>query len=160
MPAELAQRRAELAQRIEDTFATVPYPGDDNIGSYGTEDFVGQKDWRKVPLKLLLHNVSEISALSDEAFRFYMPAYLCAVLRDPAADGIVESLVSYLAPSPIPDRTYIADHAIKLFTRAEKAVILEFLERHGELFPETNCVIMDDYIATLQRAIHFWQKNL
>jgi hypothetical protein len=90
-----ADRKALIAQ-IEQAFAAVPYPGDDRIcpgvtaetRRFGTEEaeieaaFRGIH-WRDVPLEVLnLHQLS-LSFFSPAGFRFYLPAYLLAVLGVP-----------------------------------------------------------------------------
>jgi hypothetical protein len=153
------KRRAELAQKVEEAFAEVTYPGDGNIGTLSVEDFVSQKDWKEIPLEILLRNHAEIPAFTPEAYLFYVPAFLSALLRHPDADIMLDFVTAALIPSPSPDTKHLVEYAIELFSDLEKRVILELLERYSQLFPQSNYAIMDDGKSDLQRAIDFWQKN-
>lgn len=75
----------KLIQKISDSFSEVEFPGNDNLvgQSYGDEPvlvrnhFFGHSDW-----KILTHEFLDVdgalSFLSDEAFRFYIPAFMIA----------------------------------------------------------------------------------
>lgn len=83
----------DLIKRIEQTFATASYPGDDRLrgSDMGDEpylleqEFRGRDDWRALPAQFLDLApdgfASALSFFSDEAFRFYLPAYLVADLK-------------------------------------------------------------------------------
>lgn len=85
--------REVIIAKIEHAFATVPYPGDGNLAakSYGDEpaeleeEFRGKRDWRALDGKFLDQAprgwASALSFFSDEAFKFYLPAYLICDLR-------------------------------------------------------------------------------
>jgi hypothetical protein len=89
-PTHVAER---VAEQITAAFTGVEYPGDWRLvdSSYGTEplyveqDFKGKGDWRALaPAFLDLAPdglASALSFFSDEAFRFYLPAYLVADVR-------------------------------------------------------------------------------
>ena len=144
----------DLAQRIENVFTQAPYPGDNHIGVREVEDFIGQKEWQKVPLEVLARKQTGLLSFYPEAYRFYLPAYLCAVLRhlelEYLEDPITYSLIRYI------DRT----SDIPQFNEAEKLLIVEFLEGYRELFPLSSYVILDDKVTELQRAIQFWKESL
>jgi hypothetical protein len=91
-----ADKRA-LIEQIEQTFASVLYPGDNRIcigvtdedrRLLGTEQaeieaaFKGLH-WREVPLEVLNCHQSALSFFSPEAFRFYLPAFMLASLGVP-----------------------------------------------------------------------------
>lgn len=81
-----------VKSKIEKAFAGMAHPGDDRlIGSNeGSEpelvkrDFKGKVDWRALRADFLDQSPDELatalSFFSDEAFRFYLPAYLLADL--------------------------------------------------------------------------------
>ncbi len=101
-----------LIDKIERAFAEVEYPGDDDLtdSSYGEEpealvnDFRGKTDWKQLDVAFLNQAPegwgSALSFFSDNALRFYLPAYLIADIRsdldchDPAV-----RLCSSLTPS-------------------------------------------------------------
>ena len=152
--------REALAQRVENEFVEAQYPGDENIGSSEVKHFVGQTEWRKVPLEILGRNQSAIISFGLEAYHFYLPAFLCAVLRHPQLEYLEHPIVYSLIPFPTPDTpNRIPEKAVPLFSRGEKSVVVEFLEKHGELFPTSSYTILDDRMAEVQRAITFWKKS-
>lgn len=83
----------DLIARIEQAFADVPYPGDENLtqSSHGDEpaalvlEFRGRTDWRELSAEFLDQAPdgwgSALAFFSGEAHRFYLPAYLIADLR-------------------------------------------------------------------------------
>jgi hypothetical protein len=152
--------REELAQRIENEFVEAQYPGDKNIGVREVEDFIGQKEWRKVPLAVLARNQAAILIFFPAAYRFYLPAFLCAVLRHPELEYLEDPIMYSLIPSITPDNPNIVpEPAIPLFSKGEKLLVIEFLEKHEELFPRSNYVVLDDNVPELQRAVKFWKEN-
>jgi hypothetical protein len=151
--------RAELAIKIENAFSNVAYPGDHNIGDGYLRDFVGQNEWKKIPLELLFHNESGIPLFTPQAFHFYLPAFLRALLLYPEAERMLDFVISSLTPSSMPDVKWIVEHSIGLFSNLEKTVVLEFLQKHQEFFPKSEYVLFDEDRLELQRAIQYWEKN-
>lgn len=149
--------REKLAQRVENEFAKAQYPGDENIGVREVDDFIGQKEWKKVPLELLAHNQTAILSFFPAAYHFYLPAFLRAVLRHPQLEFLEHPIIYSLIPTDTPKG--IPEQAFPLFTSGEKSVIVEFLEKHGELFPHSSYTLLPDLAAELQRAIEFWQES-
>lgn len=82
-----------LIFRIDQAFADVTYPGDDDLtdSTYGEEpaalieEFRGKVDWRALDAEFLDQAPdgwgSALSFFSDNALRFYLPAYLIADIR-------------------------------------------------------------------------------
>ncbi len=151
----------ELARRVESEFSQAVYPGDQNLGIREIEDFIGQKEWRKVPLELLIRKNSVLISFSPAAYHFYLPAFLCALLRHPDFQGYLEQPIVYsLIPSPILDMpNEIPEQAIPLFTTGEKSLIVEFLENHANLFPSSPYSLFDDLVEAVQFAIKFWKES-
>ncbi len=151
--------REELAEKIKNEFVETQYPGDNNLGVREVEDFIGQKEWRNVPLEVLARNQAAILIFSPAAYRFYLPAFLCAVLRHSELEYLEDPITYSLIPSIAPDNPKIVpESAIPLFSGGEKSLILEFLEKHGELFPRSNYVVLDENASELQHAIKFWRE--
>ena len=79
-----------LKQLIRDAFADVKYPGDwclkDSNEGFEPflveQEFAGKDEWQSLPASFLDNApdglASALSFFSDEAFRFYLPAYLIA----------------------------------------------------------------------------------
>jgi hypothetical protein len=83
----------DLIKRIEQAFADVTYPGDENLtdSTYGDEpsalakEFRGEDDWRQLDAEFLDQApdgwASALSFFSKNALRFYLPAYMIADIR-------------------------------------------------------------------------------
>jgi hypothetical protein len=82
--------KEELIDLIRNAFAETHYPGDAFLqGSFdGCEPydevgaFVGKTDWTKLDAKMLDVHYSALSFFSEGGFRFFLPAYLVADLRE------------------------------------------------------------------------------
>ena len=90
---EADDSRTLLIETITDAFGDVEYPGDGDLTSsfYGEEtaaviiDFKGKTDWRVLDSGFLNQAPdgwgTALSFLSDNALRFYLPAYMIADVR-------------------------------------------------------------------------------
>jgi len=148
-----------LKYLIRGAFAQVEYPGDwclrdSNEGDepYLVErDFKGKTDWRTLDPAFIDQSpdglASALSFFSDEAFRFYLPAYLIADI-----DGLLErsnplyhlthGLDNISRDEKINPRRYGArtwnDHArfkLAMFTGKEAAAIVGYLRFKGSADP-------------------------
>lgn len=150
----------ELIRKIEEAFAEVPYPGDDNFGHIESEILIGQEEWQKVPPELTLRFGGRIFLLAPESFQFYLPAFLSAALRYPREFSWSDTLVFSMTPKvPHADYKNPAEWALPLFTSAQKSAVVEFLETYPELYPGDAYAVLENDKAELQRAIQFWQEN-
>lgn len=89
----------DLVTRIEQAFANVQYPGDNDLteSTYGeeppalVEEFRGKDDWRKLDSGFLDQApdgwASALSFFSSNALRFYLPAYMIADIRGELASS-------------------------------------------------------------------------
>jgi len=83
-------RKEEVIDQIRGAFGANPYPGDAFLqGSFdGCEPsdevgaFVGKTDWSKLDSKMLDSRYCALSFFSECGFRFFLPAYLIADLRE------------------------------------------------------------------------------
>jgi uncharacterized protein DUF6714 len=83
-------RKEEVINQIREGFGGNPYPGDAFLqGSFdGSEPydevgaFVGKTDWSKVDSAMLDSHYCALSFFSEAGFRFFLPAYLIADLRE------------------------------------------------------------------------------
>jgi uncharacterized protein DUF6714 len=83
-------QKQEVIDQIREAFATTPYPGDRFLQGTveGTEPheevgvFVGKSDWRELDSTMLDRHYSALSFFSECGFRFFLPAYLIADLRE------------------------------------------------------------------------------
>ena len=140
-----------IVAQIAAAFATVEYPGDWCLrgSSEGDEpylleqEFKGKHDWRVLDPAFIDQApggaASALSFFSDEAFHFYLPAYLIADLRgqlersDPVhhlTHGLDESSRQRLInPRRYGERTWFdhARHKFAMFSRPEAAAIVAYL---------------------------------
>jgi len=149
----------ELRKQIEDAFAEVAYPGDDQLvldsSGYHLEcnqvaAVLKGKHWKQVPLDLLRQIA--LAALTPEAYRFYLPAFLVAgSLHYDEADLIPDSVVFSLLPPSDPHDIVVYGEIDKkrreIFTPAQRAAVRAFLEFLKQYHAE------DDPLGDVDRAI-------
>lgn len=151
--------RMELVERIERTFAGVPYPGDDRIvenvadleSSNLRKRFLG-KHWSTLPLETLMDERSALPLLTPEAFRFFLPAYLHAsVVHPDEVDVIPESVIFNLTPPQ--QKGQIADwfrEVVTGFTPPQRETIRAFMRYWFDRTPAKYLIDSD------LRAKRFW----
>lgn len=160
-------RKEELIDLIRKAFGANPYPGDAFLqGSFdgcepGNEiaPFVGKSDWSKVESTLLDQRYSALSFFSGAAFRFFLPAYLIADLREEllTADPLFylwHGLTSASADVPVGPQIFrretggqkllnpkrygamtwndYARHRLSVFTREESKSIVAYMTYKSE----------------------------
>ena len=142
----------ELKARIRNAFADVEYPGDWCLrgSDEGDEPFLveqefrGKDDWQSLDAAFIDQSPqgfgSALSFFSDEAFRFYLPAYLIASI-----DGFLEqsdpvfhlchgldtaSCSKKINPRRYGERTWSdeARHRFSMFSSVEATAIAEYLK--------------------------------
>jgi len=143
--------KEKVEAQITSAFAAVEYPGDWCLraGNEGDEpylvekEFGGKTDWRVLDPTFLDQAPdgygSALSFFSDEAFHFYLPAYMIADVRgqleraDPVhhlTHGLDESSRrERINPRRCGERTWFehARHKFAIFNREEAAAIFSYL---------------------------------
>ena len=143
--------KENVVAQINSAFAGVEYPGDwclrgSNEGDEPyllEQEFKGKTDWRFIDSQFLDQAPdgygSALSFFSDEAFRFYLPAYMIADIREqldrsnPARHltlGLDEaSRGERINPRRYGERTWFehARHKFAIFGRDEVAAIIAYL---------------------------------
>ncbi len=156
--------RQQIAQLIRDAFSITPYPGDNQIS--GDDPFDGLsvqeafrgKHWRDVSLELLLNHHDKLPFMSDEAYRFYLPAYLLGILfHFEELDGysFPHQLFRTLAPPGIGTDAFL--RKVNIFAPQEMEAIYQFLNIYTELFPDESWSYIPDEGAKLTEATNFWE---
>lgn len=163
---EQDELRQRVAKQIEQAFADTPYP-DEPICPPTTVWHYEQieakfKDyhWRDLPFENLFQYREVLTYLSDTAFRFYLPAYLLAVLLHPEeVDTLLDRIVDHLSPSngEFPQHDENISRKAKTLTISEIDAVIAFLNAYVLL------IIDDDerwqlghYWHRIQLAIDFW----
>ena len=170
-------REASLKALVRDAFANVAYPGDwclrgSNEGDepYLLEaEFKGKTDWAALDTAFIDRAPdgfgTALSFFSDEAFRFYLPAYLIADIdgklqqHDPSfqlTHGLDDATRGQrLHPRRFGDRTWLdaQRHRFSTFTRTEAAAIVEYLRWRRE---------RDEYArAKINQALrNYWDERI
>ena len=141
-----------IKTRIRDAFSGVEFPGDWCLrASHEGEEpylvekaFAGKRDWRTLEPSFLDQApdgyASALSFFSDEAFRFYLPAYLIADLDDKLGTATPVFHLTHgfedrartekLNPRRYGERTWSEScrHKFAVFDRTQVAAIVAYLE--------------------------------
>ncbi|HLJ15855.1 MAG TPA: DUF6714 family protein [Bryobacteraceae bacterium] len=155
-------RKEEVIEQIRAAFGSNPYPGDAFLqGSFdGCEPadevgaFIGKTDWSRLESKMLDEHYGALSFFSECAFRFFLPAYLIADVREEllSADPLFHLSHGFANVSvevPLGSQTFrrdssgetllnpkrygamtIGDHAryrLSVFTREEATAIVTYM---------------------------------
>lgn len=82
--------KAEVIKKIQAAFGSNTYPGDDCLlgsreGSEPLDEvqpFIGRVNWSEVPANILDKHSGSLNFFSEAGYRFFLPAYLVADLKD------------------------------------------------------------------------------
>ena len=174
--------KEELIAIIKEAFRHVDYPGDWCLrrSSEGDEpyllqeEFKGKDDWTALDAKFLEQAPdgfgTALSFLSDEAFHFYLPAYMICEVK-----GEFESLdvwwylchglknssqFEYINPKRYGNRTWYdaAVYKFSMFDENEVRAIIYFLEHHLET---ENDDLLDSAKNTIKEALEcYWYSRI
>jgi len=118
-----------LCRFIEAAFSEASRPayGTLSIPTYDDEDtnaHFGRTDWRDHDVTGLREHDSSLGFFTPPAFRYYLPAFLIASIRDPdGADVIPERIISEL------ERAISSDaERLRAFTSREREALSVFVE--------------------------------
>ena len=153
------QERHQLVKIIETTFANVPYPTE--INDIGIIDF-RPFHWRDLPIDVIFRHRDSLTRLADEAFRFYLPAILRAVVLHPLeVDTLTSNIIYDLSPAFYNDKweTFF-EKRVEVFTTNEKQVIAQFIVVYKDLEPDGYWTLLDDAKRCLDSATEFWSQFL
>jgi hypothetical protein len=175
LPLEMTDTglRQRIAQIIREAFTDTPFPADDQICKASTysEELVRAfrgRHWRAVPIGTLAYYYVDLPHFTPEAFRFYLPSFMIAVLLHYQNVGTLPvSLIHSLTP-PDADllekyiekrtdplkHTKVADflNRASAFNSKEKAAIRSFLELYRKWCPRGI-----GELRYIDRALEFWQ---
>lgn len=171
--------KKQLKQVIEEAFTIAEYPGDwclkrSNEGfepEYVVEEFTGKTDWRKLDPEFLDQApqglASALSFFSDEAFHFYLPAYLLADVDGHLRQVNVvfhlthgltnDSMSEKINPRRYGERTWYDDkcNTFAMFNVAETRAISAFLK-----FKLENADLVDFERDNIKQALeNYWKKR-
>lgn len=126
--------KATVIRLIEDAWADVPYPGDENIftpDSYDDEDIVNYfqgTTWRgHDPVALRAHS-SAFTFFTPAAFHYWLPAFMIAAIENPhEADVILDQIPQSLSNQYARERW-------TLFTKTQRNAVVAYLRFQIEAF--------------------------
>jgi hypothetical protein len=159
--------KEEVIDQLREAFRANSYPGDAFLqGSFvGCEPyeevgaFIGKTDWNQLDSAMLDNHYCALSFFSEGGFRFFLPAYLIADLREelPTADPLFHlwhGFASVSAEVPVGSQTFRRDsdgktllnpkrfgamtwadsarHRLSVFTREEAKAIVAYMNYKRE----------------------------
>ncbi len=116
--------KSELITEITTAFKEEPYPGDSNIVYDNTgfhlecievrDAFIGHT-WQNIPDDSLSAEQTGLSFMSKEGFKYYLPAFMCAWLKD---SGVIDDGLGMIV------------QLLKLPTEIDIAVVADQIQRY------------------------------
>src|SRR5437763_17061569 len=98
-----------LRQHIEAVFGRMSYPGDDHIVADNSGRNVEyerikrqlvSRHWRDVPSQTLIRLRDQLSYLSPEGYRFYLPAFMLYCIGHPSGNTVDSVVGTLTLPYP------------------------------------------------------------
>jgi hypothetical protein len=132
----------EIIEQVRDAFADAPYPWDDGIvdredweANGYREDFAG-KHWSEIVDSGFLWSHSVFAFFSPGGLRFYLPAYLIALIQSPSNADLGLSVLEALYSSADWDTQWLSrwDRRMRALSPREKhaiRMVLEFVLEHA-----------------------------
>ncbi|PIS46441.1 MAG: hypothetical protein COT17_08520 [Elusimicrobia bacterium CG08_land_8_20_14_0_20_51_18] len=126
----------KLKAEIEEAFADVPYPGDDNIANSGifedaevTGHFKGIKwqDYKDNPSQFLNGRLSGDSFfLTNEAFHYYLPLYMIqGLIDDNNSQCLADEIITSFDASTSPEiRKHVAGRLSSITVKQLKVILV------------------------------------
>ncbi len=170
--------KSGIHERVTAAFSDVPYPGDQAIGAAdgGHEgkmvaDWFRGRDWRSLKPSEL--SVPSLRYMTPEAFHYYFPAFLLAVLEeieleeDPGEDAgdVYDTLISILTPPELKDHPWpdwMFQSQYRNFTPAQKEVVREVISLILEdalRWSQGNDDFMDAAaVSSLRKLKDYWDR--
>ena len=172
--------KEELIKKIKGSFQDIKYPGDwclrgSNEGEepYLLEkEFKGRDDWTNLSSKFLDQAPdgfsSALSFFSDEAFRFYLPAYIIADLNNKLEETDVLFHLchcftdlnknSQINPQRYGEKTWFdtGSYKFSVFNKEQARLIIEYLK-----FKKKNGDLLDSEKKEIEEALNsYWNNRL
>jgi hypothetical protein len=154
--------RQRVVKQIEEAFSDTPYPQETGIYGYSIDYDLQGKHWKEITPDIIFRQRGELSFITFEAFRFYLPVFMrAALLHYDEVDTLPGNLISHLAPEPPESSHY--DYALRKhnhFNQVEQAAILAFLEALRRLYPAEYSDVELVFGPLLDSAIEYWNERL
>jgi hypothetical protein len=162
--------KEELIQLIKSVFLFEPIPNDDDIayGSSGEgieKNFKG-KIWYDLDKEFILENYDALGFFTDNALKYYLPAFMLATIRDyEEMDDVPARVVSYLTlpeladivvlvnnlkTGPDPDPKWFDDNFMKTLLKNQEDLRKKFLGQMS-IFNDTQCKTIIKYLKYMEQ---------
>ena len=155
-----------LVQEIENAFSDTSYPSDNTIVPlYNNEPHCAEcaelaetfrdKTWKSVPIKTLAGWRGSLSLFTNEAFQYYLPAFLqAALLHTAETDTLWENIFYILTPPEENTGSKMERFLQRIsgFTNKQKDVLKRYMRLYLEI--ETSYEVHGK-----TRVIEFWKLN-
>ncbi len=152
-----------LIEDIHLNFQDTPYPGEKNIvpkfisifdDYYDTYlAFKDIKHWQDIDVDFVLSNKDTLHFLTAEAFHFYLPAFMIAIIRDPIkVDVAVDSTFFLLNPNEC--KKSLFKERIKYFNNDQAKTVKHFMQFFRDVHAGIEPII-DDINKTINS---YWNK--
>ncbi len=149
--------KRDIVREIEETFANVPYPGDDNLlrfPDYASKSVLATfrgKHWSEITPEMLIEHQHSLHLFSPEAFWFFLPCFLISAIRHGDVTDLLWETVFYnLAPGFGGDTDFLNERISLLDARQKKV-----LRRYVELFVRIETSVPDPRNG---QAVEFWRR--
>ena len=134
MTTDSRWRQEAVLDLIDSAFGNLPVPAPESVGESRDPGeieecnaFFRGRHWQEIPLSEVPQEGSFLYHLQPEAFRFYLPAFMRAVVLDyQRLDTLPDDLVSVLTNRG--DERSFNVRAFRLFSPGQKAAVRRFLE--------------------------------
>jgi hypothetical protein len=132
---------AAFVEAIRNAFADVEYPGDDQLIIFGERESTAMAEafrgrhWSEVTFPLLLRYRLDLALFTPQGFRFYLPAFLIAMLTECDGRDLAFFLYCALIPPDSGDEVVMERFKARLavFTAAQQAMIDQFIMRYEDI---------------------------
>jgi hypothetical protein len=155
--------------RIEAAFSFLDYPGDDRIvpdesdpESREVADSFRGKRWKDMPLQLIRQHSQSLPLFTPLAFRYYLPAFMCALVDSYYdADILRDTVLFNLTPPPKrvgPDWDFFWARANQFRVKEIDAIcsFLELMDQYDRA--DWASTGIDRTIDRVEPAASFWAE--
>lgn len=160
--------RQELAEEIRKAYKEVEYPGEDHFElGHEVESFRGYT-WQDIPIDILILRRDELHYLTPEAFAYFLPAFLIAILLNSnEVDSLHPNLLFfYLVPPQNIDgksseytdyRRQRLSKIREILTASQKRAIFKVYDMYSDLFPDHELSLEEEGLR--DRALTYWASG-
>jgi len=159
----MPKNATELIYAVKEAFQKTTYPGDNNLVEDSfyldvirTGTVLKGIMWETMPFNIIMEVRHKVFFLTPQAFCYYLPAFLLAILEGSKVDSLTGTLVFELGPEL--GSHYHQDRLVHIgecLSTQQKFVLIDFLE-----FLEKDYLESHDNIEYIQTALEYWKSTL